>query len=209
MSSPPVSLPALAEQVGATGSATSDIPDITVTGVTFESADPADPTPAVGGPVLLTRDPVVDNHELEERDDVLVFTSAPMAEPLTAMGPVRAEIFVRASLPYFDVFVRLCDVDEEGVSHNVCDGLLRVEPGRCPVDDDGACRVSLDLWPTAHRFGTGHRLRVLVASGAHPRFARNHGTGEPIATATRMVAVDLEVFHDPRRPSAVVFGVVD
>jgi len=171
--------------------------------------DPADPTPAVGGPVLLTRDPVVDNRELEERDDVLVFTSAPLTEPLTAMGPVRAEIFVRASLPHFDVFVRLCDVDEKGVSRNVCDGLLRVEPGRCPVDDDGVCRVSLDLWPTAHRFGAGHRLRVLVASGAHPRFARNHGTGEPIATATRMLAADLEVFHDAQRPSAVVFGVVD
>ena len=51
MSSPPVSLPALAEQVGATGSATSDIPDITVTGVTLRGQDarPGDLFAALAG----------------------------------------------------------------------------------------------------------------------------------------------------------------
>lgn len=170
--------------------------------------DPAEPTPAVGGPVLLTRNPVLDNRALEERADVLTFTSDRFTEPLTVMGPVRAEVFARSSLPHFDVFVRLCDVDTDGVSRNVCDGLLRVEPGRSPTDDEGVSRVRLDLWPTAHRFGVGHRLRVLVASGAHPRYARNHGTGEPIATATTLRATDMVIFHDATRPSAVMLGVV-
>jgi len=166
--------------------------------------DPADPTPAIGGPVLLTREPVVDNRTLEARADVLSFTSDPLTRALTIMGPVRAEVFVRSSLPYHDVFVRLCDVDADDVSRNVCDALVRVEPGGFPQDADGVSHVALDLWPAAHRFAAGHRLRALIASGAHPRYARNPGTGEPLATAAGLRSSDQEVFHDARRPSAVI-----
>jgi predicted acyl esterase len=63
------------------------------------------------------------------------------------------------------------------------------------------------LWPTAHRFKRGHRIRVQVSSGAFPRFARNPGTGEPSATATRLQPADQEVYHDPAHPSAVILPV--
>ena len=63
------------------------------------------------------------------------------------------------------------------------------------------------LWPTAHRFKRGHRIRVQVSSGAFPRFARNPGTGEPHATATRLLAADQSVYHDPAHPSAIVLPV--
>ncbi len=36
--------------------------------------------------------------------------------------------------------------------------------------------------PIAHRFRAGSRIRVLIAGGSHPRFARNLGTGEPLLT---------------------------
>jgi uncharacterized protein len=54
---------------------------------------------------------------------------------------------------------------------------------------------------TAHRFRAGHRIRLQISGGAHPRFARNTGTGEPLATATRLVAVDIEIGHGPGQPS--------
>ena len=63
------------------------------------------------------------------------------------------------------------------------------------------------LWPTAHRFRRGHRLRLQVSSGAHPRVARNPGSGEPLGTATTMVAADQAVYHDPEHPSAIVLPV--
>jgi putative CocE/NonD family hydrolase len=171
--------------------------------------DPADPTPAIGGPVLLTRAPVVDQAPLEGRPDVVAFTGEPLEEPLTVIGPVHAVVYVRSSLPHHDVFVRLCDVDPQGVSRNVCDALVRVEPGAVEEGPDGVRRVRVDLWPTAHRFGPGHCPRVLVASGAHPRYARNTGTGEPVAQARRLAAADIEVFHDPPRPSRIVLSVVE
>ena len=59
-------------------------------------------------------------------------------------------------------------------------GLLRVVPGAVPQDADGVSHVTFDLWPAAHRFAAGHRVRVLVASGAHPRYARNPGASCPL-----------------------------
>ena len=169
--------------------------------------DPADPTPALGGPVLLARRPVVDNRPLERRSDVLVYSSEPLQTAVEAIGPVRAEVFVRSTLEHFDVFVRVCDVDRLGVSRNVCDALERVGPD-AERDADGVVRVSFPLWPAAHRFGRGHRIRVQVSSGAHPRYARNTGTGEPLVSATTLVAAGQEVFHDPVRPSAVTLSVL-
>ena len=162
--------------------------------------DPADPTPAVAGPVLVANaSRPRDNAELEARPDVLVYTGEVLTADLDAIGPVSATVYARGSRPYFDVFVRLCDVDTTGVSRNVCDGLLRVPPGL--ESADGVVAVEVELWPTAYRFRAGHRIRVQVSGGAHPRYPRNPGTGDPLATAVEMRPVTIEVFHDPDRPS--------
>ena len=166
--------------------------------------DPADPTPSLGGPVLLSREPVVDNRPLEARPDVLTYTTAPLPSTVEAVGPVRVELWVRADSPHFDLFARVCDVDADGASWNVSDALMRIEPGRFEPAEDGSRRVAFDLWPIGHRFAVGHRIRLQVSSGAHPRYARNAGTGEDLATATELRPVDIEVLHDAERPSVLV-----
>ncbi|MGI5169653.1 CocE/NonD family hydrolase [Spirillospora sp. CA-253888] len=153
--------------------------------------DPADPTPSVGGPGLSAKAGPRDNRGLEARADVLTFTGAPLAEPLEVVGPVRAEVRVETSTGHGDVFARLCDVDAEGRSTNVCDGLLRLPPGT-----SGPVQVTVDMSAAAHRFAAGHRLRLQISGGAHPRFARNTGTGEPFATTTALVPADITV-HPP------------
>ncbi len=166
--------------------------------------DPADPTPSVGGPVLLANvSRPTDNRALEARADVLVYTGEVLTSPVEIVGPVSATIYVNGSQPYFDVFVRLCDVSPDGASRNVCDGLERVVPGRFPAGPDGTQAVEVAMWPAGHRFLAGHRLRVQVSGGAHPRYARNPGTGEPLASAVRMRPVEIAVYHDPDRPSVV------
>lgn len=171
--------------------------------------DPADPTPGAGGPLLDRRAAGrKDNALLEARPDVLVYTSETLTEPVEVIGPVEASIRLRSSRGHTDVFVRICDVDPGGLSLNVCDGLQRVTPERFAADSDGIRTVRVRLWPTAYRFRPGHRLRVQVSSGSFPRFARNPGTGEPLGTATRLVAADQEIFHDPAHPSGVTLPVV-
>ena len=171
--------------------------------------DPADPTPSLGGPILLAREPVVDNRPLEARPDVLTYTTEPLASTREAIGPVRVELWVRASSPHLDLFARICDVDSAGASWNVCDALIRISPGHFEPDADGARRVAFDLWPTAHRFATAHRIRLQVSSGAHPRYLRNPGTGEEPTTATATRPVDVELLHDAGHASALILPTAD
>ncbi|MBN1657840.1 MAG: CocE/NonD family hydrolase [Anaerolineae bacterium] len=171
--------------------------------------DPADPTPAVGGALLAMRGAgPVDNQALEARDDVLCYTTPPLAEDLEIIGPVRLDLHAVSSLTPADFFGRLCDVAPGGRSTNVCDGLVRValEGGEAGWGDGR--RIEVDLWWTAHRFRAGHRVRLQVSSGAHPRWSRNPGTGAPLGEAVEMRAANQVVFHDVARPSAVVLPVV-
>ena len=107
--------------------------------------DPADPTPSLGGPLLFSREPVVDNAPLEARADVLTYTSAPLPATLEAIGHVGVELWVRAQTPHFDIFARVCDVGLDGVSLNVCDALAGVAPGRFEQVPGGAWRVAFEL----------------------------------------------------------------
>ncbi len=166
--------------------------------------DPMDPTPSLGGPILLTRTPVVDNRPLEARADVLTYTTEPLPAVFEAIGPVRVELWVRSSSPFFDVFARVCDVDPDGASWNVCDAIARVAPDRYQRADDGSWRVAFNLWPLGHRFAAGHRVRLQVSSGAHPRYARNPGTGEDVFTATTLQPVEIELLRGPRHPSVLI-----
>jgi hypothetical protein len=162
--------------------------------------DPADPTPAAGGVRLApgVKAGPVDNATLEARPDVLTYTTPVMDKDVEVIGDVSAEIFFRSSLPYADVFVRLCDVDEQGRSTNICDGLTSL------TGADQIARATVRLWPTAYRFQRGHRIRIQVSSGAFPRYNRNPGTGEPRASAVTLRAADQQVFHDPEHPSTVI-----
>ncbi len=104
--------------------------------------DPADPTPSVGGTLLTIEAGPQDNQPLESRPDVLTYTSAPLDQALEVIGPVRVELFVRSSLPHTDFFARLCDVDTSGRSINLCDGLLRLVPGKPTPEPDGRGRLA-------------------------------------------------------------------
>jgi putative CocE/NonD family hydrolase len=116
--------------------------------------DPVDPTPAVGGTSTITFGPR-DNRALEQRPDVLSYTTQPLTEQLEIIGPVAAELFVGSSRSHTDFFVRLCDVDEKGKSVNITDGILRLTDAT-----EDPRRITVDLWPTAHRFAAGHRIRL-------------------------------------------------
>jgi putative CocE/NonD family hydrolase len=165
--------------------------------------DPADPTPAVGGVRMGVgrMSGRRDNTALEARADVRTYTTPVLDQDTEVIGEISAEIWFRSSLAHADVFVRLCDVDPRGRSRNVCDGLTSLSGG-----NEISC-VTVALWPTAHRFRRGHRIRVQVSSGAFPRYARNPGTGEPHATAVTLRAADQEVYHDGAHPSAIILPV--
>ncbi len=177
-------------------------------GLTGFVYDPADPTPALHGPQLMASSRKRDMSALEAREDTISFTSDPLEADLDAIGPVTAELTVRSDRAHTDFFVCLCDVDAKGLPKQVCDGYLRLRPGKPAADADGVRRITIECWPTAYRFRRGHRLRLIIASGAHPRFARNLGTGEPLSTGTAMVIAHQEVLHGKDYPSRISLTVV-
>lgn len=175
--------------------------------ITF-TYDPYDPTPNIGGPLLSPgKGGQRDNARLERRGDVAVLTGAPLTEDLDVIGPVSATIHVRTGTGHGDLFVRLCDVDRAGVSRNVTDGILRLTPKNAGAD--GVVRAEIEMHPTAYRFRRGHRLRVMLAGGAFPRFARAPGTGEPAGRAVAARRTRFEIRRAAEHPSAVHLPVWD
>ncbi|RMG77435.1 MAG: CocE/NonD family hydrolase [Chloroflexi bacterium] len=171
--------------------------------------DPTNPTPSVGGTVFSPwAGGAHDNRRLEARDDVLIFTTQPLLQPIEIIGRVTLQLYVRSSLQYTDFFGRVCDVDPSGRSTNVCDGLVRIIPGKGEPQPDGTLCVEIDLWATAYHFKKGHAIRLQVSSGAHPRWSRNPGTGEPIATAKTCKPADQTIYHDQSHPSAVILPII-
>jgi putative CocE/NonD family hydrolase len=154
--------------------------------------DPADPTPAVGGRHMSSGAGVRDNRPLESRPDVLTFTSEPLESALEVTGAPGVSVALDTDNPHADVFIRLCDVDRGGRSRNVTEAYRRLGPGQ--VTDAGT--LSIELGACAHRFAAGHRVRVQVSGGAHPRYARNPGTGESIATAVSFAATRYTIHCD-------------
>ncbi|MFI7547079.1 CocE/NonD family hydrolase [Actinoplanes sp. NPDC049599] len=164
--------------------------------------DPADPTPSFAGQLQSRTAGARDNRKLEARADVRTFTTGPLTTALEIIGTPSATVHASGSTGHFDLFVRLCDVHPDGRSVNVCDGFTRLTPDHPDGDP-----VTVPMGAAGHRFEPGHRIRLQVSGGAHPRFARNYGTGEPLATATRLVATHTTLHHDPDHPSALTLPV--
>src|SRR5690606_21776762 len=85
--------------------------------------DPDDPTPTLGGNTLNIPNGAYDQRPVEDR--CLVYTSEPLTHDLTIIGPVMCTLHAMSSAPDTDWVVRLTDVDEDGFSRYLCDGILR------------------------------------------------------------------------------------
>ncbi|MBO0832792.1 MAG: CocE/NonD family hydrolase, partial [Actinobacteria bacterium] len=150
--------------------------------------NPADPTPAIGGRVMSVRNGGSrDNSAIEARADVLTFSTAALAEPVEVAGTPRVELYLSSDNPYCDIFVRLCDVDPRGRSRNLTDQIVRCSPAS--VTPEEVRLMAVELTGVSHVFRPGHRIRLQVSGGAHPRFARNLGTDADLLHGTRTAPV--------------------
>jgi len=100
---------------------------------------------------------------VEDRADVLVFTSDPVTQPVDLAGPILAQLQVRSSAPEMHIVVRLLDVFPDGRTRRIRDGVARVGEAKSEP------HVVVDLGHTGYRVRQGHRLRVHVASSDFPR----------------------------------------
>jgi putative CocE/NonD family hydrolase len=141
---------------------------------------PGDPTPTIGGRLLSPEGGYRDDTQLAKRTDVLTFTGEPLEADLYVVGNPRLQLSHSCDNRYNDLFVRISEVDARGRSRNVSDGYLRATP------DSRNVRIEMDA--IAHRFPAGSRIRVVIAGGSHPRFARNLGTAEPLISGRQLAS---------------------
>ena len=167
--------------------------------------DAGNPVPTHGGALLLAPQSPAgprDQRLVEQRDDVLVYTSEPMHAPMSVVGRIKVHLVAHSTAPSTDWVARLCDVDGDGVSRNITDGVRRTP--RVHPDTGGRPReYVIDLWSTAHVFLPGHRVRVQIASSCFPRWDRNLASADAAPSVARQ-----SVYHDVARPSRIILPIL-
>ena len=195
-------------------------PDRTLTSQKPDSAskldylyNPTNPVPTIGGIQLTLPAGPINQNPVESRDDLLVFTSAPLTQPAEVTGRVRARLWIDSDAPDTDFFVRLCDVYPDGRSFNLCEGMLRARFRR-GVDQEHFLTpgeiypLDIDCWSTSIIFNRGHRIRVHVTSSSAPGFDPNPNTGEPFRASSHYRPARNTVHLGGEHPSHVLLPVV-
>jgi uncharacterized protein len=156
--------------------------------------DPNQPTPSLEGAKLSSKTGHGDMSQLAVRSDVLLFDGPVIDAPLELLGDVAITLTTSATSPFHDLFICLCDVGPNGTVVNITDGYKRLSP---TLGGGGPRTTIVEALPVAWRLDVGHRLRLLVAGGAFPRYARNLGLGERLASATASRKVEITIHCDP------------
>ena len=143
-----------------------DLPDTDPSPATF-IYDPHNPTPTIGGP-LLSGGGKADDSAYTSRSDVLVYTTSPLADDVEVLGNPVVHLTHSTDIPYADLWIRLSEVDSNGVSRNISE----VYRG---LDAEREDTISLKLQDCAHVFKKNTSIRVIVAGGSFPLMARNLG----------------------------------
>lgn len=180
--------------------------------------DPDDPVLSVGGRTLhpnFVPGGVQDQRSVEERDDVLVYTSQLLTSPVEIAGTVTATIFASSSAPDTDFTAKLVDVEPEGYCANIAEGIVRaryrngtseelIEPGE-------VYEFHIDLWDVAYVFPIGHRIRLEISSSNWPRFSRNLNAAirPELGSQQDMQVAIQQVWHDAERPSRVTLPMIE
>ena len=178
------------------------------------SFDPTDPPPTIGGRNLMIDSGVYDQRIVELRDDVVVFETPELTEPVEVTGRVRCRFWVSCDAVDTDVAVRLCDVYPDGRSMLMLDGIQRLRyrdsmQETSLITPGEVYEVEVDLWSISIVFNAGHRIRLSVCGGNNPRWDVNPGTGVKWDPAGAYVVQNTTLHMAPERPSALVLPVVE
>ncbi len=179
--------------------------------------DPRKPVPTKGGPIccnprVFPPGPM-DQRAIEQRSDVLIYTTRPLENDLQVTGPVHVQLWVSTSAPDTDFTAKLVDVQPDGRAMALTDGILRLRyrngVERIDLAKPGnVYSILIDAGVISNVFLAGHRIRLEIASSNFPRFDRNLNTGKPVADDKEIRTARQSVFHGGKYPSALLLPVV-
>jgi uncharacterized protein len=180
--------------------------------------DPMDPVPSFGGNVCCTGNAVTggafDQRKMEERPDILVYTSEPLKDGVEASGPIEVTLYVSSDAKDTDFSVKVLDVYPDGTAYNLDETIQRARYregyDRPPVwiEAGKVYKVVLQPMTTSNFFAAGHRIRLEVTSSNFPRFDRNMNTGGNNYDEAQGVVAHNSVHHSRQYMSQVTLTVV-
>ncbi len=171
--------------------------------------DPSHPVPTVGGNGLFYNGENAgpcDQNVVEEREDVLVYTSEAMKEAMEVTGPIEVVLWASTDAISTDFTAKLVDVCPDGKAYNLTEGIIRGEPFY-ERETEGTC-YQLDLWATSNVFLPGHSIRLEISSSSFPRYDVNPNTGKTTIDSKEMFPANQVIYHDRYRPSHILLPVV-
>ncbi|MCX2455165.1 CocE/NonD family hydrolase [Lacticaseibacillus nasuensis] len=176
--------------------------------------DPADPTPQLLDVSANEFEYPNDYATVEQRGDVVSFTSAPLTAGLTVAGWFDVDFDAISSAVNTDWVVRLTDVTPTGESLNMADGVMnaRYRNGNTPVPltPGEPAHYHLQTQKTAYYLAPGHRLRLDIASAAANLIFPNTNTAAgPYAPAESGVVAHQQILTGPGHDSHVTFTQID
>lgn len=191
---------------------TEELPDIWV-------YDPDDPVMSLGGRSCCDESSApmgpADQALAEYRNDVLVYTTAPLTSDLEVAGLVKATLYLASDAVDTDFSVRLVDVHPCGKALNVVEGHLRARFRKSLskpelLDPNAIYEYGITLGNTAMVFLSGHRVRLDITSSNFPAMDRNSNSGKPLAqTQLSDIRVSCQtLFHDSGRPSRLTLPIM-
>lgn len=170
--------------------------------------DPANPSPTIGGTNMNISPGPRDQRKIEARDDVVLFETDVLAEPMEITGRVFAHLFVEIDQPDADLMVRMTDVYPDGRSMLITDGAFRLASRGSttkltPLKPGEVVEGVVDLWSTSLIINAGHRLRISVTSSNWPRFSvnRNNGLPYPKSVEGKGASVTVTIHHNGKHAS--------
>ena len=180
--------------------------------------DPMNPVPSYGGNVCCTGNAIqggsFDQRKMEERNDILVYSTEPLKEGLELSGPIEVTLYVSSDVKDTDFTVKLIDVYPDGRAYNLDETIQRLRY-RNGYDKPLAWmqlgevyKFAFSPMNTSNFFEAGHRIRLEISSSNFPRFDRNLNTGGNNYDETTGVIAHNVVHHSKQYPSSVTITVV-
>ena len=159
-----------------------------------------------------TQESSYDQRDVELRNDVLVYSTAPLKNALEVTGPLKAVLYVSSSAKDTDFTVKLVDVYPNGTAFNVQEAILRARyregyDKEVFMEQNGVYKLTIDLHDTSNLFAAGHRIRLEVSSSNFPRFVRNLNTGGNNYDENQWIVAENTVHHSEQYPSHLVLPV--
>lgn len=180
--------------------------------------DPMDPVPSYGGNVCCTGNAVrggsFDQSKMEERPDILVYSTDVLAEGVELSGPIDVTLYVSSDAKDTDFTVKLIDVDENGKAWNLDETIQRMryrdgyDKPLVWMEPNKVYRVKFSPMNTSNYFAPGHRIRIEISSSNFPRFDRNMNTGGDNFSETKGIIANNAVHHSRQYPSEITISVV-